>query len=287
MRSLLLFLITLTLFCSCDFGGVQENVSGEETTTPKETKVTFDAKPQAYPVGEWVSLFNGKDLTGWTPKIRYHKLGENYKDTFRVEDGLLKVRYDGYDKFGYQFGHLFFKDRFSHYKLRLEYRFVGKQALEGPDWAIRNSGIMIHGEDPETMEKDQEFPVSIEVQLLGGDGKKERSTGNLCTPGTNVVMKEKLVTKHCISSSSKTYHGEQWVKAEVEVHGGKVIKHIINGNEVLTYEQAQYDTREKEMHSKMLFKKVNEMILSSGTISLQSESHPCDFRNIEIMRIKE
>ena len=55
-----------------------------------------------YPTGEWVKLFNGKDLTGWTPKIRYFELGDNNRDTFRVRDGLLQVRYDGggYEKFG-------------------------------------------------------------------------------------------------------------------------------------------------------------------------------------------
>ena len=54
-----------------------------------------------------IQLFNGKDLKNWTPKIRNHKVGDNYKNTFRVEDGLLKVRYDGYDNFNFQYGHLF------------------------------------------------------------------------------------------------------------------------------------------------------------------------------------
>lgn len=160
--------------------------------------------------GEWFPLFNGKDLTGWTPKIRTFALGDNYKDTFRVEDGLLKVRYDGYDKFDTRFGHLFYKQPFGNYTLHVEYRFVGDQAKGGPGWALRNSGVMIHGQDPATMDKDQEFPVSIEVQFLGGDGKNPRTTGNLCTPGTHVVMKDKLVKTHCINSTSDTIHGEAW-----------------------------------------------------------------------------
>ncbi len=153
----------------------------------------------------WVSLFNGKDLTGWTPKIRYQKAGENWKNTFRVEDGLLKVRYDQYDKFNECFGHLYTNDLYSKYRIRLEYRFVDEQCPGGPGWALRNSGIMVHGQKPETMALDQDFPVSIEVQLLGGDGKKDRTTGNLCTPGTNVVMDGKLFTPHCVNSKSKTY----------------------------------------------------------------------------------
>jgi hypothetical protein len=235
--------------------------------------------------GEWIQLFNGKNLDGWTPKIRYHELGDNFANTFRVEDGLLKVGYEGYDEFNQTFGHLFYKDEFSHYRLRVECRFVGQQSKGGPGWAIRNSGLMIHGERPETMARDQDFPVSIEVQLLGGDGKNERPTSNLCTPGTNVVMNGKLFTRHCTSSSSKTYHGEQWVTAEVEVHGNGVIKHIIDGKTVLEYTKSQYDPR--DAHAKELSEKAGTLMLSGGSISLQSESHPVHFRKVELMVLEE
>ena len=236
--------------------------------------------------GEWISLFNGKDLTGWTPKIRYHKLGENPGNTFRVEDGLLTVSYDdGYDKFDDTFGHLFYEKPFSHYRLRVEYRFLGEQCPGGPGWALRNSGVMIHGEDPKTMGKDQDFPASIEVQLLGGNGKDRRTTSNLCTPGTNVVMDGKLFTPHCTSSSSETYHGEQWVTAELEVRGSGTIKHIIDGKTVLEYSQPQLDP--KDAHSRELIKLAGgEKLLSSGTISLQSESHPVQFRKVEILLLE-
>lgn len=238
-----------------------------------------------YPEGEWVSLFNGENLDGWTPKIRYHELGENYANTFRVEDGLLKVRYDGYDRYNETFGHLFYKTPFSHYRLRVEYRFVGEQCPGGPGWAVRNNGLMLHGESPETMAKDQDFPASIEVQLLGGDGRNRRTTSNLCTPGTNVVMDGKLITQHCTSSTSKTYHGDQWVTAEVEVRGDKVIRHLLEGGTVLEYTQPQLD--ERDAHARELAEKNGGRLLSKGTISLQSESHPTDFRKIEIMRLAE
>ncbi|MFK8112664.1 MAG: DUF1080 domain-containing protein [Rubripirellula sp.] len=236
--------------------------------------------------GKWIQLFNGKDLTGWTPKIRYHDLGENHADTFRVEDGLLKVGYDkGYEKFDETFGHLFYKDSFSKYRLRVEYRFVGEQCAGGPGWALRNSGLMIHGEQPETMAKDQEFPVSIEVQLLGGDGKAKRTTSNLCTPGTNVVMGGKLFKPHCTKSSSETYHGEQWVTAEVEVNGNGAIRHIIDGEVVLEYTKSQLDDRDD--HAKELSEKSGTLMLSGGTISLQSESHPVHFRKVELMILED
>ena len=240
--------------------------------------------PTSAEEGKWESIFNGKNLDGWTPKIRYHELGDNYNDTFRVEDGLLKVRYDKYDKFNETFGHLFYKQSYSHYKFRVEYRFVGEQCSGGPNWALRNSGVMVHGEDPKGMTKDQDFPVSIEVQLLGGDGKAKRTTSNLCTPGTNVVMKDKLFRPHCTKSSSKTYHGDQWVTAEIEVRGNQVIKHILDGEVVLEYTKPQLDDRDD--HAQELAKKAGTLQLSGGTISLQSESHPCDFRKVEVMVLK-
>ncbi len=234
--------------------------------------------------GRWISLFNGKNLDGWTPKITGYDLGDNFGNTFRVEDGVLKVSYDQYDKFGGKFGHIFYKEKFSRYRLRLEYRFVGEQVAGGPGWAFRNNGIMIHCQSPESMTKDQNFPVSIEVQLLGGNGKDKRSTGNLCTPGTHVVIKDQLVTRHCISSRSKTYHGDQWVKAEVEVHGNGLIKHIINGEVVLEYERPQLD--EKDADARKLIKGDNVMV-SEGYISLQAESHPTEFRKIEILPLEQ
>ncbi|MBI1314910.1 DUF1080 domain-containing protein [bacterium] len=238
------------------------------------------------PSGKWIQLFNGKNLDGWTSKIRYHDCGENFANTFRVEDGMIKVRYDGggYDKFDERFGHLFHKDSFSHYILRVEYRFVGEQCPGGPGWALRNSGIMVHGQTPESMTKDQDFPVSIEVQLLGGDGTHERTTGNLCTPGTHVVMDGKLVKRHCTNSTSKTYHGDQWVTAEVEVHGSRLIRHKINGETVLEYTSPQLDETDK--NAKRLTDKPS-VLLASGTISLQSESHPCDFRKVELQVLDE
>lgn len=235
---------------------------------------------------EWISIFNGKDLDGWTPKIRGYALGDNFGDTFRVENGILRVGYEQYGgKFDNRYGHLFFKEKFSHYKIRVEYRFLGEQTPGGAGWAYRNSGIMIHCQDPASMGKDQEFPVCIEVQLLGGNGKDERSTGNLCTPGTNVVMDDKLITQHCTSSKSKTYHGEQWVTAEVEVHGDGIVKHFINGELVMQYEKPQLD--EKDQDAKILLDSGAEKLLKEGYISLQSESHPVEFRKVEILPIKE
>jgi hypothetical protein len=232
----------------------------------------------------WESMFNGKDLTGWTPKIRYHAAGENFGNTFRVENGNLVVRYDAYDAFNETFGHLFFNKQYGYYRIRLDYRFVGDQVKNGPGWATRNSGIMVHGQTPQSMGKNQDFPVSIEVQLLGGNGKDPRTTCNLCTPGTNVEMNGKLVTQHCINSSSATYHGDQWVRAEVLVLGDSVVKHFANGIEVLSYEKPQVGGGNVD-NQEIVFGQPG-MLLKRGTISLQSESHPVEFKNIEILNLE-
>jgi hypothetical protein len=245
----------------------------------------LEARAQDRPRQEgWITLFNGKDLSGWTPKIKGYDLGENYGNTFRVENGLLKVSYDRYSGFDGKFGHLFYKTPSSHYKIRVEYRFVGEQCPGGPSWALRNSGIMIHGQTPESMRKDQDFPVSIEVQLLGGNGRGERPTANVCTPGTNIVMRDRLITQHCTNSHSKTYEADEWVTVEAEVHGNGLIKHIVNGETVIEYEKAQLD--ENDPDARKLIKDGDKM-LHAGTISLQSESHPIEFRKVELLPLAE
>ena len=221
---------------------------------------------------QWIQLFNGKDLSDWTVKIRGHEAGVNHNETFSVENGVIKVSYDKYDNFNETFGHIFYKTPFSHYLLRIEYRFLGEQAKGGPSWAFRNSGVMIHGQTPESMAKGQDFPDSIEVQFLGGKGSGVRTTANLCTPGTDVVMDKKLLKRHCTSSSSKTYHGDQWVSVEIEVRGSKSIRHIVEGKTVLEYTQPQLD---------------NGKLLEGGTISLQSESHPVEFRKVELKKLSK
>ncbi len=233
---------------------------------------------------EWIQLFNGTDLNGWTVKIAKHEVGDNYANTFRVEDSLLKVRYDGYDQFDQQYGHIFYNEPFSAYLLRVEYRFTGDQAPGGEGWAWRNSGAMLHGQAPGTMLKDQDFPISVEAQLLGGNGTDERTTGNLCTPGTNVIIDGKLHTAHCLNSSSKTFHGDQWVRAEFLVLADSVISHIVEGDTVMTYFKPQVGGGNVSNYDPAA--KTDGQLLTKGYISLQSESHPIDFRKVELVNLE-
>lgn len=239
---------------------------------------------EAPPAPTWMPLFNGRDLTGWTPKFTKHPLGENFRDTFRVEDGVLKVSYDQWDGFDGEFGHLYYEAPLSHYLLRIEYRFVGAQVPGGPGWAFRNSGVMLHGQDPKTLALAQEFPCSIEAQMLGGDGTNARTTANLCTPGTNVEMGGELITRHCTDSRSATYHGDEWVTLELEVRGNEVIRHLMDGEVVLEYQRPQLDPRDAD--AQRLLAAGADPQLSGGYLSIQAESHPLEVRRIEVLSLE-
>jgi len=234
---------------------------------------------------DWKPLFNGKNLDGWDVKIRGNDLNDNFGNTFRVEEGKMVVRYDKYDDFKQKYGHIFYKGDFSYYRIAVEYRFVGDQAPKGEGWAFRNSGIMVHGQPAQTMGKGQDFPASIEVQLLGGKGDgTKRTTCNLCTPGTNVVIDGKLRTQHCINSTSKTYDSDQWVRAEVLVLGDSLIQHFANGEKVLEYNKPQLGGGNVSGNDPSLI--VNGKLLDHGSISLQSESHPVEFRSVQLLNLK-
>lgn len=244
--------------------------------------ICFNCSTETYDPAkeEWLQLFNGADMKDWTPKFAGQEPGVNYKNTFVVEDSLLRVQYSEWDSFRNEFGHLFYKEKFSHYRIKATYRFIGDQVAGGPGWAFRNNGLMLHCQSPESMGLDQDFPISLEAQLLGGNGTDERPTNNLCSPGTNVVMGDTLFTQHCIGSSSKTYHGDDWVDVEILVLGDSLIHHIVDGEVVMNYGNptvgggAVADTSEE-------FK--DGMAISEGYISIQSETAPTDFKTIEVL----
>ncbi|MEE2897428.1 MAG: DUF1080 domain-containing protein [Gemmatimonadota bacterium] len=227
---------------------------------------------------EWRVLFNGENLSGWTVKITGSDLGEDPLRTFRVEDGLLTVGYERYPAFDERFGHLFFDEPFSSYVLRVEYRFVGEQVAGGPGWAFKNSGVMFHSQSPSSMMRDQDFPISLEAQFLGGNGADERPTANLCTPGTHVVMDGALVERHCTNAHAPTYHGEEWVTVDLVVRAGASVAHVIDGDTVLSYERPIVGGGQVGGYDETV--KRDGESLTGGYIALQSESHPIQFRQV-------
>jgi len=269
LRTFCLLLITL-FFQSCNNNESKKEISKED----------------------WESLFNGKDLTGWDIKIKDHPLNENFKNTFRIEDSMIRVVYNDYEKFDNQFGHLYSHKPYSYYKLKLQYRFVGDHLADAPDWADRNSGVMIHSQSAQSMNLHQDFPVSLEFQFLCGNGKDTVPTGNVCTPGTFITYNGKTFLGHIQNSNSKTFLKNEWINAEAEVYGDSLIRHIINGDTVLTYTNAMIGegfvnnslswTTASITDSVVWINKANTP-LKEGHIALQAESQPIDFRKIEIL----
>jgi len=246
---------------------------------------------------DWISIFNGKDLSGWDIKISGQPLNDNYKNTFRVEDDMMRVMYDQYQNFDEKYGHIYYKKPYSYYIVRFKYRFQGNQTLGGAVWNVRNSGIMLHSQSAQSLTFNQTFPMSLEMQLLGGLGKGERQTGNLCSPGTQAYMQGSLRPAHCIDSDSKTYDGDQWVSAEAIVLGDSVVHHVINGDTVLTYNKTQigggfvggkqdWEVSKMDAATIEAWKKKDGTALKSGYIALQAESHPIDFKNIEVLNLE-
>jgi len=247
--------------------------SGEELSTARSPS-------------EWISLFNGKDLSGWTVKITGHPLGKNFADTFRVEEGILKVSYDDYKQFDKQYGHLYTNIPYAKYRLRMEYRFTGKMMPDAPKYVNLNSGLMIHSQSPQSLELDQHFPVSLEFQFLADEGNGKRATGNVCTPGTNLEIGGKLITQHIVKSSAPTFPAHEWVAIEIEVQGNEYVIHRVNGQEVLRYERPQIDPAGRVESADKLLQAGALTQLSFGFIALQAEGQPVWFRNIELQPLE-
>lgn len=233
----------------------------------------------------WVELFNGNDLNDWIVKIRGYPAGENFGNTFRVEDELLTVGYEDYGDYGDRFGHIFYRIPFSHYRLLVEYRFVGEQAANAPQWAARNSGVMVHAQDPHSMPREQDFPISLEVQFLGGLREGEaRPTANMCSPGTHIEYEGRFEETHCINSTSPTFFGEQWVTVEALVLGSDRVVHYVNGEAVIEYGNLSFGGGVVSGHRPEM--KPDGQSIGAGYIALQSESHPIQFRRVALLNLK-
>jgi hypothetical protein len=154
---------------------------------------------------------------------------------------------------------------------------------EGPGWAYRNNGIMLHSQSAASMGLDQEFPASIEAQMLGGNGSDARPNGNVCTPGTHIEIDGELVTRHCTNSESATFHGDDWVRMDIEVRGADKVRHFLNGEEVFVYGGIQLDPDSVE--AKPLIAQGAPLRLDAGHIAIQAETAPIEFRRIDLLEL--
>lgn len=239
------------------------------------------------PDGEWIAAFNGKDLNDWTVKIAGHDVGENFGNTYRVENGLLKVGYEGYGDFGRQFGSLFYNRKLSRYWIRAEYRFAGKQAKGAPSWAYKDGGIQLHSQPASSMRRDQEFPVSVELNLLGAPRFGSRPTGDVCRNGTILNIQGVPLQEKCSASSSVAAprNDDDWTIIEAEVRGSQRIRHAVNGMLVTDYSDIAFD--ESDADARALAVAAGSTVLEAGYVSIQSNSHPIEFRRIDILPLED
>ncbi|HZY81531.1 MAG TPA: DUF1080 domain-containing protein [Cyclobacteriaceae bacterium] len=234
---------------------------------------------------DWITLFNGKDINDWIVKIHHHDPGVNFGETFRVEDDMIKVRYDKYQDFNDQFGHLYYKTPFSYFHLSLDYRFTGQLQQGAPNYTLLNSGVMFHSQDPRSMPKEQNWPISVEMQFLATlDDGTERHTGNMCSPGTDIVYGGGVYPDHCLDSNSKSYPREQWVHADLVVLGDSLVTHMINGDTVLQYSKPMMGGGVVNGYDSAIWKP--GALLKEGYVALQSEGQPIDFKNIKIRKLR-
>lgn len=114
------------------------------------------------PLPEIVSLFNGKDLTGWYTFLKGEGKGKDPKQVFRVEKNHLIIS-------GEEFGCITTEAEYENYYLFAEWRWTGK-TFEPRTKNSRDSGILVHsvGEDGGY---SGTWMHGIEVQIIeGGTG---------------------------------------------------------------------------------------------------------------------
>ena len=97
-------------------------------------------------------------------------------------------------------------------------------------------------------------------------------------------MNDTLITEGFVGAKGKTFHGDEWITVETEVLGNKVIKYMVNGVKVIEFNNPQLD--EENENAQKLIKDGNKM-LHEGDIALQAESHPVEFRKIEILDLNK
>lgn len=199
-------------------------------------------------------------------------------------DGEIQVNYDDYPSFDERYGHLFYEKPFSSFHLKFAYRFTAQWMEDAPEYTYRNSGVMFHSQSPKSILKEQDWPISVEYQMLAdaGDGNP-RPTGNMCSPGTEVFYQGEMDPRHCINSSSPTFPWDEWVQAELIVYEDSLVIHKVNGVQVLEYTLPQIGGAVANRYDPAL--KVDGKPLTNGYIGLQAEGQGVVFKNIVIKEL--
>lgn len=224
----------------------------------------------------WVKIFNGQDLTGWSPLIHKSAYKQDPYNTFRADpvNHVIKVTYEDYPNgFEDRCGLLYYDKLLTNYRVRVTYRFLEPQAPGPVSWGKNNTGLMIFGIDPAKVTGDPEFPPLIEIQLLGANSTGGNTTPNMCVPGGMTMKKS---TAECGNNHTGVAPppAAEWVTVEAEVHvkgDTKVFQYPNKTTPVITMSGPVYQGKD----------------VVNGYLSLQSESQPLEYKDIELMELPE
>ena len=197
-----------------------------------------------------IDLFNGKDLTGWN----YYAMGlttEEAGEIYTVKDGVIHI-------VGEPFGCLYTVESYSDYELHVEWRWAN---AENVPLNKLNSGIFVHVQPEHKL-----WPNAVECQLFNG-----RAGDFVLLGGSDIAefvvpegeeRPEYPVVKRFAEDIEKPL-GE-WNSADIRCEGDKITV-IINGQ---------------------LVNKGTGSMFSEGSIALQCEGAPIEFRNITLTPLK-
>ena len=203
-----------------------------------------------------ISLFNGKDLTGWHIDVPEMDKDPKARNPFIIRNGMLV-------SLGTPGGHIITDAIYQDYRLDIEYRFAGKPG---------NCGALVHASTPRSLY--DMFPKSIEVQMMhenAGDFwciVQDIETDNMLERrgpkeewGITEGKKRRILN---LTDGSEKPVGE-WNTMKIECLGDK-IKAWVNGDLV----NFGYNAT-----------------VSSGQVALQAEGSEVEFRKVELTPIKK
>jgi len=237
----------------------------------------------------WVNLFNGKDLTGWTPLIHLSKVGVNTDSTFRpdLENNGIRVSYDKLTgSFGgdqCKCGLLYYNKPLTNYRIRVTYRFFDPTVSNAPSWGKNNSGLMIFGIDPTKVTGDPIYPPIIEIQILGTPSGGGSTNANECE--MRQFVNPTVTATHtgtCGNNKDSKAPGSGktapaagvWTTLEADVHitgDTKVYQWPDTTNAVLIMSKPMYGTQ----------------AVTSGYLAIQSEGQPIVFKDILLKELPQ
>lgn len=211
-----------------------------------------------------LSLFNGRDLEGWTVVGRDGDPAA--ADTWTVSDGVLKAS-------GQPYGYVRTKGAYRDYILRIEWRWVAGPAPTDANGKPRgrNSGVLLHIQG-----EDKVWPTCLEAQL------QERFAGDFIAMDMAVVFDELTAMREKAAAEA----GTDTAARERALGARRITRRHESSEKPIgewnTYEIiCRADTVTLVVNG-VLQNSATGLSISEGAIGLQSEGMPIEFRRVDL-----